>query len=345
MADKTVYHSAIYPSAVLIHLIEALEERGFTTERILAKTRLTPEAVRRPVNVSADEIFRVYANAAELVSEPSFAFQVGLRHRLSGYGIYGFAILTSTNFARAVHFALEYSRAMEPPLDVSFTHARDQGLGIVRMDPMAGAASFPELYQFIVDMRMGETLAACRDVLGDEFTPTGISLAYSKGLVGDDHIDIPGCDIAYGAAENRFVFEERWLDHPVTFRNAATHASLVALCEQMLAELDQSRGLRGRVEAVLMENLGRKIEFEDVCSALGVTPRTLRRKLRNEGISYGQIADDQRRKLALKYLHESNLKIASIAEALGFSDATSFRRTLKRWTGSTPNQIRLRTKI
>ena len=71
-----------------------------------------------------------------------------------------------------------------------------------------------------------------------------------------------------------------------------------------------------------------------------MTSRTLRRKLEAEGTSYSELLDGVRHALALDYLSTSTLSAADIASALGFSEVASFRRAFKRWTGSTPADLR-----
>ena len=72
-----------------------------------------------------------------------------------------------------------------------------------------------------------------------------------------------------------------------------------------------------------------------------MSSRTLNRHLREHGTSYLQILNDVRKELAIQYLRESDLSTDEIAERLGYTETTNFRRAFKRWTGKSPSVYRL----
>ncbi len=71
---------------------------------------------------------------------------------------------------------------------------------------------------------------------------------------------------------------------------------------------------------------------------LGVSPRTLRRRLQNEGTSFQTLLDDVRFSLAKGHLYRGEIAVAELAFVLGFSDTSAFYRAFKRWTGTTPQR-------
>ncbi|TWI35987.1 AraC family transcriptional regulator [Paracoccus sulfuroxidans] len=330
----------IYSTGLLTPLLDALAERRFEAREALRGTRLWREIVGPDSTMSADEMLKVFANITALASDPDFAFKLGLRHHLTSYGMYGFAILSCTNFGRAIDLILAYGKALDTPAKVRMVRGKDEKTVQIIFEPLADVQHRPELYRFIVELRLGQMITACRDILGEDFSPTRLTLTYARSPDKRDHFDLPGCSVAYGADENMFIFDAALLDRQLEYGNPVTHAQLTKLCDEMLVELDRVIGLSGRVRALLATDLGRKTSIETVSASLGMSPRTLRRKLEDEGTSFSRIADELRLKLALKYLRDTGLKVDSIAAALGFADAASFRRSLKRWDGRTPKEIR-----
>lgn len=79
-----------------------------------------------------------------------------------------------------------------------------------------------------------------------------------------------------------------------------------------------------------------------VARRLGTTSRTLQRRLRAEGLSHQQLLDEARREAAERYLRESSLAIAEIAYLLGYSEPSAFHRAFRRWSGTTPSEVRAR---
>ena len=113
------------------------------------------------------------------------------------------------------------------------------------------------------------------------------------------------------------------------------------LMKQRVATLAHPNGngtsMRSRVEAWLTDHLrSAEVSIDAAASELGVGRHTLLRKLKGEGVTFKQLLDELRRKLAMHYLNESKLPVSEAAYLLGFSDPSSFSRAYKRWTGHSP---------
>jgi AraC-like DNA-binding protein len=80
----------------------------------------------------------------------------------------------------------------------------------------------------------------------------------------------------------------------------------------------------------------------EVAQRLGVTKRTLARRLASEGHTFGEALDGLRSDLATRYLHEKELPISEVAWLLGYKEISAFDHAFKRWTGKTPSQTRSR---
>jgi AraC-like DNA-binding protein len=111
-------------------------------------------------------------------------------------------------------------------------------------------------------------------------------------------------------------------------------------CEALLASLDVQDALLTRVRRLLIARPG---DFPDLASAahmLQTSGRSLRRHLSSMGTSYQAILNEVRKRLALQYLTATHLPLYEIANLLGFSDPSNFRRAFKKWTGKLPSDYR-----
>jgi AraC-like DNA-binding protein len=79
---------------------------------------------------------------------------------------------------------------------------------------------------------------------------------------------------------------------------------------------------------------------DDIARSLGISKRTLARKLSDEGLDFTEVLQQLRRDLADRYLDDPKLNISKIAWLLGFSDVSAFTHAFKRWTGKSPSQMR-----
>jgi AraC-like DNA-binding protein len=84
---------------------------------------------------------------------------------------------------------------------------------------------------------------------------------------------------------------------------------------------------------------------ELVAKALAVSPRTLARRLAEEGTNFAEVVDGLRRSLAAQYLHESSFTLAQIGWLLGYQGATSFHHAFRRWTGHSPSLARSERRL
>lgn len=151
-----------------------------------------------------------------------------------------------------------------------------------------------------------------------------------------------GCPLRLGTSVNALLFSHADVNLPLPTaqpRLASIHERVVG---EYIAQLFHPH-TSARVRAAIPEH------FADgeprrgaVARALGMSERTLQRRLEAEGASFRQILDDTRKELAQRYFEHGNVALAHVAYLLGFNDQSSFFRAAKRWFGMTPQQYRLR---
>lgn len=110
-----------------------------------------------------------------------------------------------------------------------------------------------------------------------------------------------------------------------------------ALARSAPAEVSASQRLARVVEGWAFE---RPLSVQRAARQLGLSVRTLQRRLRDEGVTHRAVVDTVREAMALRLLTESEYRVSEIAERLGFSDTATFHRAFRRWTGGTPAAYR-----
>jgi AraC-like DNA-binding protein len=176
--------------------------------------------------------------------------------------------------------------------------------------------------------------------MGGAFAPSEICLRYPKAADFGLPADQIGCDVRFASAANRIVFQSQWLDQSARLGNKTTYPTIVALCDNLLGDLKLRVGIAGKIRMLLLRDIASPPGSAAVAAALGANERSLRRQLRQQGLSFRGLLDELRTQIALKYLRTTKLPNEDIALALGFSDAANFRRAFHRWTGKTPSDIR-----
>ena len=148
-----------------------------------------------------------------------------------------------------------------------------------------------------------------------------------------------GCDVRFDAPLDLMVFEAKALDEPFVTHNAELLEVLVPGLEAALN--DGARSLADDVRSTLTQRIsGERPAVEKVAKALGMSVRTLQRRLEDLGTSYQALLDDVRRRSARRLLANTDLDTGEVAFLLGFEELNSFTRAFHGWEGTTPARWR-----
>ena len=112
---RTGPEDKVYQVVKLAMVIDALAAERISVEDALAGVSISREAASSPATrVSINQIIECYRNADRLTHDPHFAYNAGLRFHFTDYGMYGFAMLSSTNYHRTMQFAMQYHQLATP---------------------------------------------------------------------------------------------------------------------------------------------------------------------------------------------------------------------------------------
>ncbi|MDO3606392.1 AraC family transcriptional regulator [Ralstonia pseudosolanacearum] len=138
------------------------------------------------------------------------------------------------------------------------------------------------------------------------------------------------------------VFAASDMERPFLTENHKMWSFFEPALRQRLADLDRSASMAERLRSVLLEALpAGELSMRVVCHKLGVSTRTLQRRLKEEGTSFQETLDGLRESLAKHYLQNSAMSAAEISFLLGFEDPNSFARAFQARTGTTPQAVRM----
>lgn len=138
-----------------------------------------------------------------------------------------------------------------------------------------------------------------------------------------------------------FRLDARWLDLPVVQTPQSLREFLRQAPASLLVKYHDQSSLTERIRRLLRRHLsGEMPSLEAVSQSLAMTPQTLRRHLRDEGQGFQVIKDELRRDAAIAYLGQPELTLLDIGNRLGFSEASTFHRAFKAWTGLAPGAYR-----
>jgi AraC-like DNA-binding protein len=151
----------------------------------------------------------------------------------------------------------------------------------------------------------------------------------------------PRGTLRFGSELSGFLFAAGTLDQELPTQDPQLHSVIRRHADYLLADLPRVETFTQRVrDRVVKELDAGETSAPRIAKLLGVSQRTLNRKLEMEGTSYKTLLDEVRRGMALRYTTGSDLLLSEISTRLGFSHAAAFNRAFKRWTGKAPLEYR-----
>jgi len=150
-----------------------------------------------------------------------------------------------------------------------------------------------------------------------------------------------GCPVVCGVARYAIVFRVADSERPFVTRNAELLAMLAPQFEEELKRENVDENFVERVRVAIQQKLtGQRPTIEDIADALHISPRTLQRRLQDEGCNFQRVLEEARHQLARHYLNNSVLELNEAAYLLGYEDSNSFVRAFRTWEGVPPARWR-----
>lgn len=176
-----------------------------------------------------------------------------------------------------------------------------------------------------------------RRAIGDDFCPREVHFAHAEPSELSEQERIFRAPVRYACKRNELVLHSADLDQPQRQAETRLQAVLERQLEDLLSQLPSDRSLPGRVKCHIAENL---LDGEPavslIAAKLHMSPRTLQRRLNDDGTTFAKLLADLRHELALRHLRDPGRTINEVAFLLGFLEVSAFHRAFKRWTGKTP---------
>lgn len=341
-ADLPLLHQRIFAPYKLATLLDAASDHGVPPETVLAGTGLSLERVSDPhTRTSVKDYLAACENIVAAGPDPDLAFDVGSRLHLSAYGMYGYALMCSPTMRDFFDFAVRYHLLATPMLRLEWR--REGDFAIWRFTEIYRDAMSPAARTFLVRQQMMMTATHMRDVSGADISPLRALFGLPNDSNSSRSASRLGCPCLFDQAAHELHYPISMLDRAPQFANRLTHAWLEETCDELIGQATATSSLVGEIYQRLMRAPQQPPSMEDLARELGVTERTLRRRLADEGARYADIADDVRRRLSIRYLQTTRMTADDIAAKVGFTDTANFRRAVKRWTGRTFGEVRHET--
>ena len=281
--------------------------------------------------------------AARDLGDPCLGAKLGTRSRMEDLGLIGLVFLAS----KSLQNALDHLRMFFPVLQ-----------GSTRVELHAGCAMPEFTYQILgptiwprrqdAELTLSATCSAIRSLLGEEWNPVEVHFEHERPRHDGRELDatlagIFRAPMLFNQPANRLILDPRDMDRPLASRGEQITPHLERhLKDLMSAKKMTFDSCAAQVSKIISKRLGQAdLEVHSIAAEMGLSSRTLQRRLAAEGTSLRDLVRRHRSHVVDRLLRDPKTKMTVIAHDVGYSDATTFSRAFKTWSGETPRDHRV----
>src|SRR6478672_8480489 len=314
---------------------------GVDVEVLLRQAHLTPREIKnKDIPLGVKNQIKFVDLVANATSDPLLGFRLAYSFDLREIGLLYYVIASAETLLGSLQRVARYSDVANEGVDLEVKKGEALRLRL----RYSGVARHSDVHQ--IEFWMASLVRICRKVIGSNLKPIEVRIAHNRRKQVPEMEKLLRCAVKTGADVDEIVFGRESGDYPVVTVDPYLEQLCVRLCEETLARLGKKTSpLKVRVEnaiAVLLPH--GEMNFDAVATELGMSGRTISRKLALEGHSFSRILDDLRLALARRYLAESDMPISEIAWLLGYSEVANFTHAFHRWTGTNPRTERAKAR-
>jgi AraC-like DNA-binding protein len=319
------------------NLVDVVTRTGGDGDEYLARAGVPRVLLDDPDARVDDACYnRLEELALDATGDPALGLHMGAHTPLSAFHVVGFLSANCRTLRDGFHVFQRYQKLIvdsRPPLLLE-----EGELAIIEFYVVPGSARVSRLraeFEAVSLLRVAQTF------LGMPSPPRAVEFSHAAPDYAGEYERVLGCSVHFGCAADRIIFPRELLDLPQRHANAELFQLLESEAARKLAGLDAHARWAERVRALLMQHYdGDGRTMQTVATRLGLSARSLRRHLQEEGRTFTELVDEALAEVARRLLRNPAATIDEVADRLGFSERSAFHRAFKRWTGVTPRQFR-----
>lgn len=317
-----------YQPAVLVEL--ALS-REIDNRQLLRSTRIQLEDFElAEKRISPDQFLTLISNCQKLVNADDTSFLYGQRLWPGCFGAASQALQQVNNLRQAIELLCEFHAILSPLYTPRF-YENEKELFLFWQDSTGSQAQ----QQFLTEAHMTAFISLVA-WLSKEKMPWSCEFTYPEPTYIEQYWVNLGQDLSFNQQMNCMRLPIQFLDK--TWPNPSKlsiHGAIKETHKQLLT-LPSPQSFIDQLYDYIQSNITKPLNLEIVSAAFGISPASMKRKLKKHHTSFQQQIDLARKNTAIYLFQVKHFNNQQIAEYLRFKDMNNFRRAFKRWTGLSP---------
>ncbi|MEO1041647.1 MAG: AraC family transcriptional regulator [Pseudomonadota bacterium] len=267
----------------------------------------------------------------------SLPIRVGSLMRCDDYGAFGLAWKSAINLVGSLERAVRYGRVLTSVSIYEVRREKGRTYMVLNREGERRLGLRVSNEQTIVAIA-----TICREVCPKPFRPASVHFKHQGPSDLSAHESFFSCPVIYGSDRDALEISQEFLETPNRLGDPTISQFFDTHMETELTLLTDDDALDQRVRIQVAQALSDGVPtVSHIATKLGMSGRTLQRRLADQGLAFQELVDRARRDLAEKFLRNTDYSLAEIAFLTGFSDQSAFTRAFKRWSGGTPGSFRL----
>jgi AraC-like DNA-binding protein len=310
---------------------------GLDLAPLLAKAGLTTGQIEdRDSRFPARSQVKLLQLAADALQDDLLGFHLGRDSDLREVGLLYYVLASSNVLGESLQRAERYSALNNEGITLRVRGERATAMTF----HYVGIERQSDRHQ--IEYLLTAVIRTCRQLTNRDLRPRHVRMVHRHSQAAPELNAFLGCEVAFGSDADEIVFSKNVAELPVVSGDPYLNSLLVKYCEEALSERAAARGsLRRDLENAIALLLPHgKAQADEIAAQLGMSRRTLGRRLASEGLTFASVLADLRIDLAKRQLQDGSLAISQIAWLLGYREVSAFTHAFKRWTGKTPREVR-----
>lgn len=302
---------------------------------LLRRANLSLEQAKNPrLRIAVGDQIKFLNLVADELDDEFLGIRLAQTADLREVGLVYYVMASSETLGEALQRVARYSMIQNEGVRIGYRAGKSVALTFNHF----GVARRLDRHQ--IEFIIAFLLRLCRNLSGLSLLPSQIKLMHHRTRMPSEFKTLFGSHVAFACAVDEIVYPGSIARTPCTNADPYLNALLVRYCEEAVTQRrKRSTTWQLKVENAIVPLLPhRQARIDKVAAELGVSRRTLARRLAAEGQSFVKILDSLRFDLAKRYLREADLPITEVAWLLGYCETSALNHAFKRWTGSTPKR-------
>ncbi len=315
------------------------EDTGIDTEPWLQRLGLDPTQFEVPdARAPAEHYTRLVMAIASVRSDSAFWLALGQQFTFPAIGELGLLLQACANARDALPRLCQFYEILSCGSSLQLRwHADGDASVMVRQSCAPHTVESRLKYELLLG-----ALARNVELLHGEVqeVPPRYELAYPEPPDPAPYRRVLGSQVSFGHARCRVILAAGFLDQPYALANRTMRALLSRRCDTALRRVVERPDIEELVRRSLLHAQGLDLALAEVAAKLGLSERTLSRRLSERGVRFDALRRELQYERARELLTTTALGVAEVAHSVGFENASNFTRAFVRWNGSTPTAFR-----